>query len=148
MLDFDPNDADVIWARRVRYFNSDDPRPHRLEKSLTIKSARLLVGMSQKELATFCGVSTETVKRWETLKTIPNERYMDKITWVKLQAARNPVATWDCAMIKALRYKLDLSQTDAARLFNVSRATVARWEAGITSPDVDLQLEIRERLED
>ena len=47
-------------------------------------------------------------------------------------------------MIKALRNKMFLTQTDFAKLIGVSLATVARWETGENEPTMKMKKKLNE----
>lgn len=146
MLEFDPDDEDVIWARRVRGFCFVERRVHRAEKAKTLKVARQDVGMTQQDLAEYLGVSVRSIKSWESGKTVPNECYMDKITWIKIQAKRNPATClelgWLPSRLKELRLTLWITQAELAKRLNVTRSTLARWESGEAVPTISAQLKI------
>ena len=50
-----------------------------MDNKITIKAARVNVGMTQKEAALTLGVSKDTVGNWERGKSFPNIKMIPKI---------------------------------------------------------------------
>lgn len=110
----------------------------------SIKEARLMAGLSQKQVAIPLGVSTPTVSEWETGKKAPSTQNLKKLsellhvtTDFLLNCEPNsPSETMFRFRIRELRENNGYpSQQAFANVFGVPQFTVANWEAGKREPN-------------
>jgi transcriptional regulator with XRE-family HTH domain len=102
-----------------------------------VRKRRLDLGLSQRELAAELGVTEDTVRNWESGRTVsPPVRYVPALIRL-LGSDPHPSAGTPGEQILALRRRLGLTQRALARLAGVDPRTVARWEAGRREPAAD-----------
>lgn len=95
-----------------------------------IRKRRLVLSLTQEELATQLGVNPWTVGNWETGTTKPVLRFIPRIIEFLGYDPEppNPVTTADC--LKAKRRELGWSQKEAARYLGIDPSTWSSWECG------------------
>jgi len=112
----------------------------------TLKSIRKRLDLTQQELARLLEVSHATVAAWESGRTRPRKTHMGRIVALRdMERAEvdkalgregmAPAVSPD--LLKRLRKRLNLTQTELARLVGVSTATVTSWETGKSEPARD-----------
>jgi len=116
--------------------------------SCQILNLRHKLGMSQEELAGCLGVSTKTIYRWETNKSIPNANAIATILQMAKDNRVYDIANAIAATNKQsnlyqhpqntdivnLRLSLRKTQAELAEILSVSIKTIQRWERGKTKP--------------
>jgi transcriptional regulator with XRE-family HTH domain len=96
---------------------------------------RLERGMTQKQVATIIGVTTDTYLNWEKDRTAPVVRYYPKILRV-LGYDPFPPSTTLADRLRRRRLELGLTLDAAAKLAGVDEGTFRRWERGERRPHV------------
>jgi len=112
----------------------------------TLKSIRRRLDLTQQELARLLEVSHATVAAWESGKTRPRKTHMARIVALrdigraevdKALGREETAPAVSPDLLKRLRKRLNLTQTELARLVGVSTATVTSWETGKSEPARD-----------
>jgi len=116
--------------------------------SSQILNLRHKLGMSQEEFAGCLGISTKTIYRWETNKSIPNALAIATILQMakdnRVYDIANAIAPTNKESnryqhpqnthIVNLRLSLRKTQAELAEILSVDIKTIQRWERGKTKP--------------
>lgn len=126
--------------------------------NINLSSERRVRGLTQKELAIKSGLSLNTIHRAESGATEPRIKTINVIMDALALEPVSPPASFSEALIQA-RAKKGLTQEQLAARAGISRSTIAKAEAGDTSPqppairamldaglDIDLSLIVPEDL--
>lgn len=117
-----------------------------------IKTRRLSLGLSMKDLADKIGVSEATISRWES-GDIENMR-RDKIASLSevlsvspyillgIEPASEPPTVEFAKALKTLRTGCNLSQSALADALQCSKSAVSMWENGTRTPDFDMLVKL------
>ncbi|MDP1930306.1 MAG: helix-turn-helix domain-containing protein [Gammaproteobacteria bacterium] len=96
-----------------------------------IKRRRLELGLYQKDVAKFFGITLFTIINWEKGRTKPTVKLVPSLIQFLGYDPAPPERTTSLAdRLKARRRELGLGQRETAQLLGVGDKTVNRWEAG------------------
>ena len=95
-----------------------------------IRKRRLILGLTQEDLATQLGVNSWTVGNWENDETKPVLRFIQRILELLGYAPEPPNPVTIAERLKAKRRELGWSQKEAARYLGVDPSTWSSWECG------------------
>ena len=95
-----------------------------------LRELRIRKGLSQEAVAEQVGVSSWTYRQWETGRATPLAGRLSRLADVVGGKVADLVGTPHT--LADYRVLAGLSQADLAKLIDVSRATVAGWEQGLT----------------
>ena len=97
-----------------------------------IRKRRLDLGLFQKQVAKFIGVTTSTVTNWEKNRNKPECKHYPKITdflgycpYEQLESIGE--------RLRRNRFYLGKTQAEMAEMLNVDPTTLSRWERNISS---------------
>lgn len=111
------------------------PKPYDFEPTTIgdhLRKRRLILGLTQAEMATQLGVNEWTVGNWENDETRPVLRFIPAIIQFLGYDPEPPNPVTVAEHLKAKRRELGWSQKEAARHLGVDPATWSSWEAGGT----------------
>lgn len=95
-----------------------------------VRRRRLILSLTQKELAPILGVDPWTVHNWETGQSAPEIRVIPALVFFLGYDPEPPDKGTLVGRLVAKRRELGLSQLQAARSIGVDPATWAGWEKG------------------
>lgn len=114
-----------------------------------LRRFRRLHGYTQKALAEMIGADATSVSRWERGRDAPNAEFRERLTSLLQPGFHEPPANelGPCTdwpdLIKSLRRKRGMSQTDLSEILGVDPTTVSRWERGRDKPSLAIQRQLR-----
>jgi len=109
------------------------PKPYDFEPTTIgdhLRKRRLILGLTQAEMATQLRVNEWTVGNWENDETRPVLRFIPRIIEFLGYDPEPPNPQTIAEQLKARRRELGWSQKEGARHLGVDPSTWASWEAG------------------
>lgn len=105
-----------------------------------MRRRRMELRMLQKDVASFVGVSEDTITFWENNRTDPTAKYVSKI--IQFIGIVPPIFPNTFAgQVKAYRYVRGMTHAQLGSLIGVNGSTVSAWEAGyLPHPENELMV--------
>ena len=127
-LPFSQSERKVSKPLGIKYVEEPITLGHR------IRNRRLELGLLQKDVAVFIGVTEDCVTLWENERSIPQVHHYPKIIdflgYYPFSEDLNTLGN----EIKRYRFIHGLSQNQLGRKIKVDGSTVCNWETGETMP--------------
>jgi transcriptional regulator with XRE-family HTH domain len=123
-----------LLSQRVQ-LKSLIPKPYDFEPTTIgehIRKRRLILGLTQRKLATQLDVNPWTLRNWESGATSPAVRFLPRLTRFLGYDPKPPALKTVADRLKAARRERGWSQKEAARYLGIDPCTWSSWERGGT----------------
>jgi transcriptional regulator with XRE-family HTH domain len=132
------------WPNIIRFLGYD-PRTPEQDLGERLRSRREGGGWSQETAASFLGVSSATLWRWETGARTPKGTYLARVyRWLD----DDPRPTPSTVRERLRRHREDraITMRAMARKLRVALSTLCRWEAGEREPQGEYRTRVEKAL--